>query len=846
MRPDSPRWHEVHLEWPAMREQLIGLVASPAARSRAVTLVERGALAPVHDVATVQARLEENDELEALRQRVPTLELAAALARVDELGEPLSRAVRGLPLAIAELMAVADALVVAVAVADALATGTAADSEPSPRLRARLERLDPPVELAQRLQRAIDREGDAGGPTLADAASSTLASLRTRAREARQSLVHAAERLLRKPGLADAFGDRYITDRENRVVLPVRASAFSKTGAPGTIAGIIHDASQSGQTLYVEPHALVDDNNALRAALVAVRSEEARVIAELSSACARASDRIAGCVDALVELDAIAARLALSRAVMGITPRVAAPGPGAALVLPAVRHPLMLLRGREVVPNDLVVNLGTALVLSGPNAGGKTVALKSIGLCVIMACVGLRVPTARTADVPLFRTIVTDVGDDQSIARDLSTFSAHVSHVVDACAAAREDGEGTLVLLDEVAVGTDPDQGAALAEAIVRDLVERGATLVVTTHYERLKLLATQEPDRYTNAAVGFDLATLRSTFRVHVGIPGNSSALAVAQRLGLPDDVLARARSLVSDERLRVDALLADIAALRERLATKEDELAREHAAAIAARLRLETLEKNETERASAKLARAHTAASAELRSLQDEIRQLRKALRKGDDPDTLTKAEATASRGRAEIAARAPEREPAVGEPPASLAIGQRVRVESLGAEGEIVSIKGDRVVVQLPQLKTTASKSDLRVAGRAKKGHEAVIVGRAPPPSRSDPKDRRRAGDTVIASTAGEHFGADARPVEASVDNVLDLRGERAEDALGQLEDFLARAISIDQDVVLVRHGHGSGALRKAIREHLPLLSHVVRHRPGLTPEGGDAVTVVWVRG
>jgi DNA mismatch repair protein MutS2 len=754
----------------------------------------------------------------------------------------LSRAVRGLPLAIAELLAVADALAVAVAVADALASA----DEPARGLADRLRALSPPVELAHRLQRAIDREGDAGGPTLSDAASPTLASLRTRAREARQALVHAAERLLRKPGLADAFGDRYITDRENRVVLPVRASAFSKTGAPGTIAGIIHDASQSGQTLYVEPHALVDDNNALRAALVAVRAEEARVIAELSSLCARASDRIAGCVDALVELDAIAARLALSQAIGGITPEVVAPATDAVLELPGVRHPLMLLRGRQVVPNDLVVALGTALVLSGPNAGGKTVALKSIGLCVLMASVGLRLPTSRRARVPLFRAIVTDVGDDQSIARDLSTFSAHISHVVEACAAAHEDGPGTLVLLDEVAVGTDPDQGAALAEAIVTDLVEHDATLVVTTHYERLKLLATREPTRYTNAAVGFDLATLRSTFRVHVGIPGNSSALAVAQRLGVPDAVLERARSLVSDERLRVDALLADVAQLRERLAEKESELAGEHAALVAARLRLETLEKNEVERASAKLSRAHAAATAELRGLQDEIRVRRRALRKAaDDADVLAEAEATAQRGRTEVAARAPARAPAPGEPPATIEVGQRVRVESLGAEGEVVSIKGDRVVVQLPHLRTTASRGDLRVPGRSR-GREGATGSGARAPARAAERARSSRDALVLASTASEHFGAEARPVEASVDNVVDLRGERAEDALGQLEDFLARAIASDRDVVIVRHGHGSGALRKAIREHLPHLSHVVRHRSGLPVEGGDAVTVVWVRG
>jgi len=842
-------WHEVHLEWPALREHLLELLASPAARGRGLLLASPdGPLGRSADAGEVARRFAELDELEALRQRVPQLDLSAALGRVielDHLDGALSRAVRGLPLSVEELLWIADALATAVTIDDAL--GLAVDEgEPdrAARLRERLHApggaLDPPTELAARLQRAIDRDGDAGGPTLADAASPTLATLRARVREARQALVHAAERMLRKPSLADAFGDKYITDRDGRVVLPVRASAFSKTGSPGTIGGIIHDASQSGQTLYVEPHALVDDNNALRGAIVAARAEEARVLAELAQACARSAPRIAGCVEAMVQLDAIAARLALSQRLGGIAPRVVEPVRGEAIVLPAVKHPLMLLRGREVVPNDLRVALGSALVLSGPNAGGKTVALKTIGLCAMMASVGLRLPTARAADMPLFRAIVTDVGDDQSIARDLSTFSAHISHVVEACEAARHDGDGTLVLLDEVAVGTDPDQGAALAEAIVRDLVERGATLVVTTHYERLKLLATQQPERYTNAAVGFDLEQLRSTFRVHVGIPGNSSALAVARRLGVPADVLARAERLVSDERLQVDALLAEVAALRESLRAREDELAAEHAAAVAGRLRLEALEKGETERASTKLTRAHAAATQELRALQDEIRQRRKALRQApEDGSALADAEALAARGRTDVAARAPERAPVAGEPPTSLSMGQKVRIESLGAEGEIVAIKGERVVVQLAGLRTTVGRDELRVPGKTGKS-------KLPRTSEASGRGRRDPQGSVLGSDASTHFGGDARPVEPSVDNVVDLRGERAEDALVQLEDFLARAIALDQEVVLVRHGHGSGALRKAIREHLPHLRHVVRQRTGLPQEGGDAVTVVWVRG
>ncbi len=826
----------MHLEWGTIVDELNGRLCSPAARASCSAAIGADGRLGVSaspsfhgDLAMCRARLEEVDELELLLQASPELGLARRLAHVIGLREPLGRALRGLPLSVHELLATADVLAVATGVASALRDAREAGRtgpDPFAHLGVLLAGLDPPGALAAKLARAIDRDGASGEPALADAASPTLAALRDRVRQAKVALRQAAERLLRRPGLAEAFGDAFVTEREGRVVVPVRASAFSKSGAPGTLSGIIHDTSQSGATLFVEPHALVDDNNALRTAIAAARSEEQRIIAELSREVGEHATRIAACGTALVLLDAVHARLMVSQAYGGVAPALIEPGPDAALALPDARHPIMLLRGiREVVPNDLGLHVGTALIVSGPNAGGKTVALKTLGLCVLLAKAGLRLPTSSSATVPVFRTVVTDVGDDQSIARNLSTFTAHIGNVRQACAAAADDGVGTLVLLDEVAVGTDPDQGGALAEAIVTSLVDLGATLVVTTHYERLKLLAHAQPGRFVNAAVGFDLQALRSTFRVHVGIPGNSSALAVARRVGLPESVVARATALVDSGARRVDVLLGEVAALREQLIDETAGLARERAAAAAARLRLEALERDESERASAKLLRAHSAVAAELRGLQAELRDARKAARRGEDADVT----ATVQRAGEVVARHRPAAPVPVGEPPKVLARGDRVRVETLGAVGEVVAIKGDRVTVQLPHLRTTVSRSDLRPA-LATARQKVASAQRGP----------------TVVSEAGRHFGADARPVDPGIDNVVDLRGVRADEALALLEVSLARAIEDDCEVLIVRHGHGSGALRQAVRDHLPHLGHVARHRPGLAPEGGDAVTVVWVRG
>jgi DNA mismatch repair protein MutS2 len=812
---------------------------------------------PEDHAEDARARLHELDGLELVwyeesRSGSPQA-VRKGLRELEDLGPSLAALRRGTPLAVVELIGVAELCRVAGLVARLLsaaderrdcsveqARGLAALSA---RLRAERDVDEPAVaslpELLATLDRSIDRDGDE--PRIADRASPALAQARKQVRSCKQGLLAKAERMVRSAELGDSLRDRFWTEREGRVVLPIRSDALGKVRGPGAI---IHGASGSGQTFFVEPAALVEDNNALREAESAAIEEERKVRRELSAKVAGSAEELIGMQAAMIEIDRISARLDLSDRLDGVSPEIGLDG---AIELRSARHPSMLLDGVDVVPNDIVLERGHGLVISGPNAGGKTVALKTLGLCALMAAAGLRVPCRGRARLPLFRHVITDVGDDQSIAANLSTFSAHIGHVRDAVGFAASDGAGTLVLLDEIAVGTDPEQGAALAEAILLHLVEAGATVVVTTHYDRLKLLATRTGEaraagRFHNGAVGFDIQRMRPTFRLTLGVPGSSSAIAVARRLGLAESILVEAEGLLGDEGLKIDQLLREIDAERQTLVRTRERLERDKQRLATRDSEVRDREARVLEGIRSRKANAYAAAVDQLRALERELGEKRKELRRmtPERVEELPTRDQIAGGAKQVLAEQraADERERLSGvetAPVEALKVGAKVRVVSLGQVGTIVAITGKKVTVQLALSRMTVKADDLALAEVETK-----------------PKTKVKRGKAVaildfsgsVAEQAAAHFGETPAPVSASVDNVCDVRGERYEDAQDRVAEFVARAISRDQDVVVFRHGHGSGALRNAVREALKRLGNVRKVRGGLVQEGGEGVTVAWV--
>ncbi|MBI4702250.1 MAG: Smr/MutS family protein [Deltaproteobacteria bacterium] len=682
---------------------------------------------------------------------------------------------------------------------------------------------DPSLDsLLAELERAIDDDGG-----IADAASEELRQARQRVRVGRRTMVAEIARLAARH--TDVLREPQCVERDGRYGLAVRADAHRR------VAGIVLGASASGATIYIEPESLTELGNDLRMAECEVEREEARVLAVLGAEASAQIAAVAVAYEACIaadELGALSSWAERSRAIALV------PEPHAEIELRAARHPLLVARGALVVPGDLVLRSGTALVLSGPNAGGKTVALKCLGLCVWMARAGIPVPAAPGSRLGWFAPVLTDVGDAQSIERSLSTFSAQISNI--AVILARADAH-TLVLLDELAGGTDPEEGSALAAAVLQALVERGAAVVAATHYERLKQLAAHDA-RFTNASVGFDWERLTPTFKLTPGIPGASSALCVAARYGLPPPLLEQARALLPRATVERERLLAELE--RERLALREARAATERELTSAATLRQELEEERRTVRQkerqklaaeAAELTAAVREARARLRALQAELAAgasgpsgagLRDAARVVDEA-----ARAVALGSPLLQALRDPDG-PGAGPPAAAAGMGPgaRVFVARLGAVAEVIEPpEGGQVRVRAGAFTLRVPVADLREARRA--DEPAARSGRQP--------DRGTSAAAVAACASdGDDFC-----LRTSA-NTVDLRGRRVDEALGELDSFVDRCLRAGEPAGFVLHGHGTGALKQAVREHLACSPVVARARPAQQEEGGDAFTVFWV--
>jgi DNA mismatch repair protein MutS2 len=780
------------LEFAAVIEQIAELTAFGPSRELA------SATLPVANAAHVALLQDQTDEATRLIYEQARVGIGGA----RDIREALGRARRGGRLTALELLDVAETARAAGLFAERLA-----DWE-GPQLAAVRDALDAAPDLRQRIGRSVDESGE-----VLDTASAELAAIRKRLRTAQDRVRERLNAMLHSADLAGVIGEPIVTVRAGRYVIPVRAEA------KGRVKGIVHDQSASGATLFIEPMGVVELNNTWTQATLDAAREEERILDELSRAVEARGESLLASLQALARADLWLARARLGMQQDGVRPAVA----DDALELLSARHPLL---GSAAVPIDL--RLGErfgyrALVVTGPNTGGKTVSLKTIGLLALMHQAGLRVPAAEGARLPVFARVMADIGDEQSIAQSLSTFSSHLRNVVRFMAAA---GPGTLVLLDEIGAGTDPTEGSALAMAVVDALLAAGATLAATTHYAELKTFAEEHP-LVSNASVAFDVKTLRPTYRLEIGLPGKSQAFAIAQRLGLPEPILADARSRLAAEHLTMEAALAAISRAQE---ARESELAEAEAARSAATQERD-LARTGVERArreaAAILGDARRAADELLARAEREVAEVRRELtrqrnvqggRRAAERGAGTAAldqlatRTAAARQATQRAAPALDEATTATEQPR---VGLYGRSRTLGSAGRIVEVSGrtGRVTLETDEARVVVPADDVEVIPEPVSG---------PAPGDLEAEELRRRAASRIAPR-------------------LDLRGERVEAALERLAAYLDEALLAGLDQAVIIHGAGTGALRRAIREYLADHPRVRATRSGRRDEGGDGATV-----
>jgi len=667
--------------------------------------------------------------------------------------------------------------------------------------------LVPLPHLIDAIAQCLDDEG-----RVLDSASPELARIRRESSIARDRLVERLRRIVMSSDGAKYLQDPIITERNGRYVVPL------KVEFKGRIPGIIHDQSSSGATLFIEPLSTVDFNNRWHELQLAEQREIERILSELSAAVGREADYIEHDVALLAELDLAFAKAHYSfelhaRPAILTDSRWPVAEPGTALE--ASQHPLSLLRARhpllpadEVVPID--AHLGgdyTVLLITGPNTGGKTVALKTIGLLAAMSQAGMHIPVGDGSCLPVFSGIYADIGDEQSIEQSLSTFSSHMTHIVDILGRA---DTGSLVLLDELGAGTDPVEGAALAQALITQLVDSGCLLACSTHYSQLKVFAFSTPG-VQNASVEFDLATLSPTYRLIIGAPGRSNAFAIAQHLGLRADIIERAEGFLTPEDREADNLLGSVRAAN-------DAALRDHAAAERSRAQAEdaerTLQKKlgqieEVRRQVLDQTRAQ--GREELDHLRQEIRRLRLGLAStGPAAQSIREAPEVIDRLEQEIAPIQPTTAPAPKRQK-TLEVGDMVHVTTLDQTGELVDISGQEGTVRIG--------GSFRMRARL----DAIEFRSRP---QHDPQE------------ASSSFH---RPMAASPGTELDMRGWRAEEVAPTLDKYLDDAYLAGLPWVQIIHGKGMGVLKSVVREFLSDHPLVASYRPGAITAGGEGVTV-----
>ena len=678
-----------------------------------------------------------------------------------------------------------------------------------PRLGGMSSHLPASLGLVDAISKAISDEGE-----ILDSASDDLARIRRELRVQHDRLRDRMSSMVNSSRISKYLQEPIYTQREGRYVLPIRADA------KGKVRGIVHDKSASGATLYLEPERLVEGNNRHRQLKLDERNEERRILSALSKQVGEQSSTLKAMVGTLADFDLALARGRYAQALDAHRPQMhlfpeetKGVHPGVVLRLYGARHPL--LPEDDVVPIDISLDDQTyALIITGPNTGGKTVTLKTVGLLACMAQTGLHIPAASGSELSLFEDVFADIGDEQSIEQSLSTFSSHITNIIDILGQANPH---SLVILDELGAGTDPQEGAALARALMTHILDRGITTLVTTHHPDLKAYAHTTPG-VVNAAVEFDLETLEPTYHLTVGLPGRSNALAIASRLGLPEEIVSGARKKLNPADVKADDLLDEIRHQRQMAeeARQSAEKAEQEAKEIRAEL-VDRLENIEDERSQA-IEEARRNAREEVEELRGQVQDIKEMLERDEEPSQkLEEVEDKIEEVDEELSQPVPRRRPDIPQRQKQGPIleGSRVYIRTLDQKGIVESINGGNAEVQVGNMRVRADMEDLEPTG------EGIPEEKGPRSTVRKPKD--------VASPGTE----------------IDLRGQRADEALRNLEYYLDKAYLSGLPYVRIIHGKGTGRLRSAVRQELKGHPHVDSYQAGDLNEGGDGVTVVQFR-
>ena len=778
------------LELPSVLGMLAQQAVGETAKERAL------ALTPSPDAAEVRRRLQETTAAKTMM----TVRGSPSFAGVKDVRPSLSRADLGGALNTRELLDIARVLQCARLVRSYIAD----DSVGKTSIDYLFHGLHANKFLEEKISTSIVGEDE-----IADGASPDLATIRRQMRAAAARAREALQKIISSPSYAKALQEPIITMRSDRYVVPVKADH------KGAVPGLVHDISASGMTLFVEPMAAVKANNELRELAAKERLEIERILAELSADCAEHKEDIATSYELLVRLDLIFGKAKLTYKLDCQEASMEPKG----IVLRRARHPL--LDQATAVPIDLELgeNYDT-LVITGPNTGGKTVSLKTIGLLSVMHQCGLHIPAADGSNLPVFRNILADIGDEQSIEQSLSTFSAHMTNIVSILA---DCDERSLLLFDELGAGTDPTEGAALAIAVIEHARRMGAMIAATTHYAELKVYATNEA-RVQNASCEFDVETLRPTYRLLVGIPGKSNAFAISKRLGLSDEIIEDAKGRVSSDSASFESTIEKLEQTRLLLEKDRNEVAlklrqaeenAKKSAFLKAELevRLEKADLKSRREAERIIAEARETAEQVFR----ELDEMKKHLNEEENTQRINEARSELRRrlNQSEENLRRDAPEPEVQQTSSRpIRPGDTVQIKSMGMKAEVISVSPDRVLNLRAGIMNVTAKED-----------EVLLLEGVSAQTRKN----------VGASSA-------AQLRSMSIEPQIDLRGMEALEAVLAAERYLDSAVMAKLKTVTIIHGKGTGALRTAIQQMLRKNKAVKSFRLGRYGEGESGVTVV----